>query len=134
MTRPHVLLVDDDADIRETMAYLLDANGWDVATATDGEEALRWLHEHPEPCVIILDLMMPGMNGFEFRQRQLGDPEVANLPTIVLTGAGLRRVEAANEETGAFDEVEVLTKPIGVRTLIDTLERLSSRTPDRTPS
>jgi DNA-binding NtrC family response regulator len=115
-----VLIVDDDADIRETLQIVLDAYGWTVTTARGGSEALQWLRDDREgPCLILLDLMMPGMNGFEFREHQLADPALAAIPTVVMTGAGT--LPAA--ELARLGKLDMLIKPIELQILRDCLDR-----------
>lgn len=84
----HVLLVEDDADIREALAAVLEEEGFSVATAPNGREALERLRDGQLPCAVVLDLMMPIMSGWEFRAVQLEDPVIAAIPLIVLTGLG----------------------------------------------
>lgn len=84
-----VCVVDDDADIREALFEVLTFEGYEVEVASDGEEALARLRETPERCgLILLDLMMPRMNGWEFRRHQVEDPKLASIPVVLLTGAG----------------------------------------------
>jgi len=87
---PVVLLVEDDRDVREAVAAVLESDGYCVAPAEHGREALALLREGVRPCAIVLDLMMPEMDGFEFRARQTQDPALAKIPVIVLSGAGER--------------------------------------------
>jgi DNA-binding response OmpR family regulator len=83
---PHrILLVDDDGDERDAIAWFLELEGADVAVAGDGEEALRVLRAEPARCLILLDLNMPGMNGWEFRRRQLLS-SMADIPVVVVSG------------------------------------------------
>ena len=84
-----VLIVDDEADTRETLAALLEKDGREIATAGDGHEAMERLRDIPDPCLIVLDLMMPRMNGWEFLRRQSADPSIAGIATIVLSGESL---------------------------------------------
>src|SRR3712207_5422385 len=83
-----ILLVEDDSDVREALAYLLSDQGYDVACAEDGQQALSYLHAGYKPGVILLDIMMPRMNGYEFRAAQKREPEIASIPVIVLSAAG----------------------------------------------
>jgi CheY-like chemotaxis protein len=84
-----VCVVDDDADIREILAEVLSLEGYDVVAAGDGQSALKMLHDRAPACrLILLDLMMPQMNGWEFRRKQLLDPAIASIPVVLLTGAG----------------------------------------------
>jgi CheY-like chemotaxis protein len=110
-----VLVVDDDQDIREMLELVLQTHGWRVATASDGEDALRWLRGGERPCLILLDLMMPGMDGYAFRRAQLAEPQLAEIPTVVLTGAGKPPPDTLG--------LDVLIKPIELHTLLDCLAR-----------
>jgi CheY-like chemotaxis protein len=84
-----VCVIDDDADIREILSDILSYEGYEVLLASDGETALERLRARPGRCnLIILDLMMPRMNGWEFLRRQLQDSELASIPVVLLTGAG----------------------------------------------
>ena len=114
-----VLVVDDDADIRETLEMVLQSQGHRVVTARDGSEALQQLHgETRRPCVILLDLMMPGMNGFELRQALRAESAFADIPVVVITGAG-RDVERIAVASG----VEVLRKPFDLSTVLKVVHR-----------
>jgi two-component system response regulator MprA len=80
-----LLFIDDDVDVRDAFADLLIFSGWEVVAAADGLEALAWLVEHAAPAVILLDLKMPRCDGYEFRSRQLEDPRLRAIPTVVFT-------------------------------------------------
>jgi len=81
-----VLVVDDDRDIRDVLTDALEAEGYRVVTAADGQEALDWLRKGAaRPCVILLDLMMPRLDGMQFRTETLNDPELAVIPVVVLS-------------------------------------------------
>ena len=84
MIGPLVLVVEDHADLRDMLTVLLEGEGFSVATATNGAEALQRL-EARRPSVILLDLMMPVMSGDEFRTRQLADPRYSDVPVICMT-------------------------------------------------
>jgi CheY-like chemotaxis protein len=91
-----ILVVDDEAFIRLYLEEVLVDEGHDVRSASDGAEALRLLREgEPSPDLILLDLMMPGMNGWEFRKEQAADPGLAGIPVVVVSGAGDVQAEAA---------------------------------------
>ena len=82
----HVLIVEDDADIRETLADLLESEGMAVTQAEEGGAALAALGAMSElPDLILLDLMMPGMDGHAFREAQRTDPRFANIPVVVMS-------------------------------------------------
>jgi CheY-like chemotaxis protein len=82
-----VLVVDDDADIREMLRIALRSDGFDVASVANGREALNHLRSHAETCVILLDLMLPVMDGTHFRAVQLHDRSLAWIPMILMSGA-----------------------------------------------
>jgi CheY-like chemotaxis protein len=86
MSGPHrILLVDDDADHRDAIMWFLELEGADVIVAGDGEEALNLLRTDPLRCLILLDLDMPVMDGWEFRRRQLLS-SMAGIPVVVVSG------------------------------------------------
>lgn len=84
-----VLIIDDERMTRDTLTELLAKDGREIVTACDGQEALERLTEIPRPCLIVLDLTMPRMDGWEFLRRQSADASMANIPTIVLSGSRL---------------------------------------------
>ncbi len=117
-----VLVVDDDPDIRETVGLVLQRHGYAVTTAADGAEALERLRSPaPRPCVILLDLMMPRMNGFDFWDA-LGESDLRSIPVVVLTGAGAMAAARAQEM-----HLEVLRKPFGLTELLRTVGRVCQR-------
>lgn len=79
-----VLIVDDDPDVRRMFGLLLKTAGYEPISASNGAEALERLHQC-RPCVVLLDMMMPVMDGFEFRRRQLSDPVISDVPVVCLT-------------------------------------------------
>jgi two-component system, chemotaxis family, chemotaxis protein CheY len=107
-----VLLVDDDEDIRDVISLLLTARGYQVIALADGQEALDWLRQGERPCVILLDLMMPGMNGWEFREHQLADAELADIPVVILSGAG-----SLSSHVETLRPEGVLAKPVDLSCL-----------------
>src|SRR5439155_24703749 len=88
-----VLIVEDDADLREMMAQLLTLEGFQAATVANGREALQYLGGSEQPEVILLDLMMPVMDGWEFRRRQKADPQMSRVPVIVLSALDQTRAD-----------------------------------------
>lgn len=124
-----MLVVEDEENIRESIAVLLELEGYEVVTATNGAEALRILADEAGKDgegdsqapfgLIILDLMMPQMDGWSFRARQLQQPVLRDIPVIVLSG--LHQVE---RETREMNPVAVLQKPVGVQQLLETLQPL----------
>jgi CheY-like chemotaxis protein len=81
---PCVLVVEDDDDVREFMELLLSSSGYETMVASDGAEALEKMQTRL-PCLVLLDLQMPGMDGWQFRARQLSDPRLAPVPVVCLT-------------------------------------------------
>jgi CheY-like chemotaxis protein len=110
------MLVEDDEDIRETLAVLLEEEGYQVTSYRNGREALEGLRTGPLPRAILLDLMMPVMDGNEFRRAMLADAGLAKLPVILITAAGMDRVRRE-------DFTEVLRKPIRAERLFEVLAR-----------
>ena len=80
-----VLIVEDDADLRDMMAQLLALEGFQAKTVSNGREALTYLEHGNRPDLILLDLMMPVMDGWEFRRRQIQDDAIARVPVVVLS-------------------------------------------------
>jgi two-component system chemotaxis response regulator CheY len=115
----YVLLVEDDPDIRESVELILSLHGHQVTAVENGAEALGWLTSgHAPPCMILLDLMMPRMNGYELRCRMTEDPSLAPIPVVVVTGAG-----AQVEHRWAELNAPVLRKPINLPELLATVAR-----------
>ena len=111
-----ILIVDDDPDIRESLREVLEDEGYDVATVGNGREALDHLKaSSPRPCVILLDLMMPVMDGWQFRREQKQDPDIASIPLIVITATGNRPV--------LIDAAELVMKPLDLERLFQAIER-----------
>jgi CheY-like chemotaxis protein len=79
-----VLIVEDDDDVREFMELLLAASGYETMVASDGGEALEKMHSRL-PCMVLLDMQMPGMDGWRFRAHQLRDPRIASVPVVCIT-------------------------------------------------
>jgi CheY-like chemotaxis protein len=86
--KQEILVVDDDTESTEVLAQLLTREGYAVARAENGREALEYLEHSRRPCLIILDLVMPVMSGWEFRKRQESDPKLKSLPVVVVSGTG----------------------------------------------
>ena len=113
--RQRLLVVEDDTDILSTIEELLTLSGYSVSLARSGLEALQCL-DTQRPCVILLDLMMPVMNGRQFLEHRRGDQALAQIPVIVLS--------AAADQVSNFDDVsEVFLKPIDIKTLVNTIDR-----------
>lgn len=109
-----VLIVDDDHDIRETLADVLDAEGYPSALASHGQEALTLLERGLRPCVILLDLMMPIMNGWDLLARLKQDPALSTIPVITIS-AGQVRAPLADRELRKPIEADELLREIAAR-------------------
>ena len=115
---PWVMIVDDEEDIRSMIRLALELKGYNVVEASDGRDALRQLREGARPGLILLDLMMPGMNGWDFRDQQARDPELAEIPVLVFTGD--TRITQKVRELGAAGYVK---KPVGFHSLQAVVEK-----------
>ena len=113
-TSKFVLIVDDDPNLLEVTSFVIESEGMAVETAKNGEEALALLRAGRLPGLVLLDLMMPVMNGWEFLDEVAKDPLLKVLPVVVLTAA-----EHAQVPRG----VEVLCKPVELRALLRLVER-----------
>ena len=115
-----VLLVDDDAGVRRTLARFLGRDGISVVEADNGQEALTYLKDGGAASVIVLDLRMPVMDGWAFRKEQRLDPAFSQIPVIVLSGA----------DTDRFDELNAdatFEKPASFVSLVECVRELSAR-------
>ena len=128
MISPHcVMVVEDDEDIREAIHELLEESGFTVCTAVNGLDALAHLREGVRPSVILLDLMMPVMDGFQFVTEKLKNPAVADIPVLVITADGQADLKA--KAIGAQGYVR---KPFKPATLIEHIERIAGSAPSST--
>ena len=99
MSAPCVLIVEDDDDVREFMQLLVSSSGYQTMTARDGQEALVKMRQR-KPCLVLLDLQMPRMDGWEFRERQLQDVSLRQIPVVCVT---------------AFFDPDQVTRKLGLR-------------------
>jgi CheY-like chemotaxis protein len=114
-----ILVVDDDFSIRELLNQTLEDEGYRVSTAENGLVALNYLRGRPElPCLIILDLKMPIMDGAEFRSRQMQDKRLANIPVLLLSADKNGQMEHLNSASGNF-----LSKPVKLSVLLEIIKR-----------
>jgi two-component system response regulator MprA len=105
-------VIDDDEGMRLPLCRVLEFDGHRTVQAADGREALRLLRDGLDPCLIIMDLMMPEVDGFAFRAAQVADSRLADIPTIVLTASAL------TVGTDALRATTVLVKPVTVDRLL----------------
>jgi CheY-like chemotaxis protein len=121
MDKPTIMVVDDDADVREAVANLLERNGYVVLPASNGQEALDELHGRAErPSLILLDLMMPVMDGRAFYEEQQADPELRDIPVVAFTS-----FPGALEGMNGIQSLERLDKPMEAEQLLDSVHRWS---------
>jgi CheY-like chemotaxis protein len=124
-----LLVVDDDDELRGLLAQSLQARGYSVATAANGREALGRLQTAALPDIVLLDLNMPTMNGWQFCAAKNADEALKALPVIVLSAAASK-----DPESPYYLEVdEVIAKPIEIQELLSAIERLVGRSRPRTP-
>jgi CheY-like chemotaxis protein len=122
MTEGHggktILVVEDDAATREALAMILSAEGFTVVGAANGQEALGRLRSDVRPDLILLDLMMPVMDGWQFRREQAKDPALAAIPVVVLSADGNVHQKAASLKTADY-----LQKPVDAENLLEVIRR-----------
>jgi CheY-like chemotaxis protein len=110
-----LLVVEDDEGARAALGDILDLEGYQVALSANGREALEYLRNEPLPDLIILDLQMPVMNGWQFRREQTRDARFAMVPVIVIT---------AFQSAGDIDVTEIVHKPIDIQRLLAVIRQL----------
>jgi CheY-like chemotaxis protein len=111
-----VLVVEDDADVREVLCEILERDGRRPVAVRDGREALRELRSGLRPCLIVLDMLMPGMDGWQFRRNQQADETLAKIPVIVVSGVRATRNSALQGGAVAF-----LPKPVVPEALLSAV-------------
>ena len=118
MAAHQVLVVEDNTDVRETLMELLESHGYQALGAEHGQEALDKIQNLPEPpCMIVLDLMMPVMDGRAFRQEQLKDPKMSQIPVVVVSAYD--SIPYRKE----LDASAYLRKPLDLRELLRLVDR-----------
>jgi CheY-like chemotaxis protein len=109
-----ILVVDDDPDLQDAIVETLEQGGHQVRCVSNGRKALEYLRSGEPTCLILLDLMMPVMNGWEFREEQLRDARIASIPVVVISAHERR-------ETDSFDDF--LEKPIRAEDLLAAVKQ-----------
>jgi len=113
-----VMIVDDDHDVRESIAEVLEDNDYEPIAAANGREALDILRADPNrPCLILLDMMMPVMDGWQFRALLQQDPELRSIPVVVLTA------HAHLPDGGDVVPMHFLKKPVKLDALLSSVAR-----------
>lgn len=113
-----VLIVDDDDGFRSVLMELLQGFGYDVLCAENGLVALELLRRGLRPCLILLDLMMPKMNGWEFLECQRQEPALAHIPVAILSG-----VDRLDAKAASLGVSTLLRKPVELDTLLEVVAR-----------
>ncbi|MFY3744373.1 response regulator [Anaeromyxobacter sp. Red801] len=116
-----ILLVEDDDAIRESVAECLDAEGYAVAMVENGVAGLEWLRRSPRPHLVVLDLVMPVMNGAQFLETLRADPALRDLPVVLMTAA------LPSEQLPVPVADGYLTKPFELDELLETVARHARR-------
>lgn len=115
-----ILVVEDDTSIRELLVELLESEGYTVASAINGLEGLKFLQSEGNPDLILIDLMMPVMDGYSFRTEQLKNPTWSKIPTVVMSAEANAKEKMKNFNITAF-----LSKPVELDTILKTVARYS---------
>lgn len=124
-----ILVIEDDVDTRAALLECLQDEGYDVSCASDGRDALSLLNTAQLPDLILLDLMLPDMDGWDFRAAQKRDPRLSAIPVIAVSAVG------------KLADAETIRKPVDVEQLLETVKtHLTSAaagprgTPSRSPT
>lgn len=120
MCTPLIMVVDDDDDFREALEEVLVGEGFRVIAAANGEEALRHFRLGVMPHLLLLDLWMPHMDGWQLRRHMEDDPSLKNIPVVVMTAAhapdavGMRVREVISKPAPIFDIVSVVQRNVNI--------------------
>jgi CheY-like chemotaxis protein len=113
-----ILIVEDENPIRDVITEILEDEGYRVVGTTNGLEALTYLRQHARPRLILLDLGMPVMTGWEFRAHQQRDPRLADIPVVVMSA-----LPDLYRKAAALNASDCLDKPVNIDTLLGTVAR-----------
>jgi CheY-like chemotaxis protein len=125
VVRKTALIVDDDPAIVDGLAEYLEHDGYGVVAAANGREALVLLEAGVHPDVIVLDLLMPGMDGWDFRMAQLNKPSLAKIPVLIISASGFSSPTILKQ----LRVEEYLPKPLDPAGVVRALDRLSAKPP-----
>lgn len=123
MSRGKILVVDDEEYIQHILNFSFGAEGYEVITAADGEEAIK-IAKTQKPDIIVLDIMMPKMDGYEACKKLKADPQTRGIPVILLTAKGREVDRKLGSQVGADDYV---VKPFSPGRLIERVEGIMKR-------
>ena len=115
-----ILVVEDDDDIRNVMVDVLESEGYHAEAATNGKEALELLHTIDKPCLVLLDMMMPIMNGREFLDKVMVDSYLTPIPVLI--------VSAVADKTDTKGAVGFLKKPVDIDMVLDMVSKYCNGT------
>jgi two-component system chemotaxis response regulator CheY len=116
-----ILIVEDDADTRDSMRRLLELWGYRVLCAADGREALRLLSDEL-PCLILMDLRMPNMDGWQFRHQLLKEPRLAAIPVVLITAE-----DDLHRAAGSLHAAAYFRKPVDIHQFVGMLQQVHGR-------
>ena len=116
MQAPPIFVVDDDPDLRQVLGELLQDEGYEPFLFPNGSDALELLREGARPALILLDLMMPEMNGWQFREAQLRDEGLRDIPVVIMTAS-------TGFDAQPLRAAEILKKPLGIDDILEAVER-----------
>ncbi len=112
-----ILVVEDDPEVRSAIRMVLEAESYEVAESGDGADALAKLRASPQPSLILLDLMMPGMNGWQFMDEVRVHPDLRQVPIVVVSAYG------SADGVRSVGATDYLKKPFAPETLLDVVSR-----------
>jgi len=115
-----ILVIEDDNSIRELLVELLQSEGYEVSSAVNGLEGLKSLEKNKKPDLILIDLMMPVMDGYSFRSEQMKHPVWSKIPVVVMSAEANAKEKMKNFNITAF-----LSKPVELDTILKTVEKFS---------
>jgi CheY-like chemotaxis protein len=115
----HILIVEDDHDVAQSVAEVLEASGYGTGIAANGLEALDYLQTHTQTDLILLDMMMPVMDGWQFREEQRKLPAFDSIPVVIVTADGNARGKAE-----AIQAAGLVSKPVTIDGLLNEVERI----------
>lgn len=115
-----VLVVEDDEDVRLAVCEALEDEGYAAAQAENGLAALEYLRQHQVPCLVLLDMMMPVMSGYDFLAEVRSDPQLRDVSVLIVSAGEREQLAVAARERAA---VGVLRKPVQLRSLLNFVAR-----------
>ena len=118
MANKNVLVIDDDYDIRDLVVFYLNSKGYEAVGASNGKDAIAHLQTEIKPALIILDLMMPVMDAWEFREAQQSDPAIGEIPVVLISAT-----DEVSDHVIPLAAAGFIRKPIDFNHLLATVEQ-----------